>query len=357
MRDRSVKRLTARAAAVGGVCAVALAAVGSASAAAPPINLKKLGVKVPKKFIPFAEAVAPNGKTLYVTGEGGTYVFNLAKPKSAPKKVTVSGTPVEAIALTLSPSGKSLYLAAEGSGSSSSLAIDVAKVGGSGVTNNTVVGTVADPHKYLGSSDALPLEGMAVSHNGKILYVTTLHEGSSSSSVNGGIAMAKVTATGGTLNKIYDPKNTLGYAAGMALNPKGDRIYVSNLFGASSVLKVSGEKISSPHLLPEVLSSGGLAVSHNGATLYDTVFSFAILEGDLGASNSEVQAFGLSDGGDKATLQQAKILPNHADAFGLALSPSGKTGFVAPFTITGSGSSETFHASIDTFATASKKKK
>jgi hypothetical protein len=330
---------------------VATANVGSLTG--PVVKLHKLSLNT--AVLPgFWDAVSPNGKTLYISqasllgssSNSGVQVVNLSNPLATPKSIMVPGTGgaaatplADAGALALSPNGKTLYIGMLEGGTD---VVDAANVGG-GATNDTVVGGVT------GTSEFAEATGLAVSPNGKDLYMAGI-AGTSGSEPSFALATAKLTsATEGSVVSSVGSSN-LGFPLGLALNPNGKVLYASDFVGAATATKVSGTNLGTITSLPEVFDTAGLAASPDGQTLYATTLSLEALEGSspFGEGQSQLNTYGLGDAGRSASLARSTLL-NGSTAVGITLNTAGTTGYTTTEALT-SSSTPTEVTGVSSFA-------
>ncbi len=328
-------------AAIGKVAAMRRAeaghlAVAAGAAMAPPVTLHSLALPSGAPGMT-SEVLSPNGKMLYVAtggllgelggGSGGVYGINLSDPSASPVQIMDGGSPISGSEqVALSPNGKTLYIAAADTGGSSTSGVLVANVGG-GTGNDTVVNTLVPPS---GTTPLIPLS-VAVSSNGKRLYLggLTEDEGSGTPTITTGLGTVSMTsATVGTLTSMYT-SNKIGLPAGLSLSPNGDTLYAANVVGAGSATAMRNGKPHSTTALPEVYGASNVAVSPDGRTLYDTTFNYLGIE--LGSEglpgvSSNINTFAIGGGGHSATLAGTSLFSGEAPT-DVVLNESGTMGY------------------------------
>jgi hypothetical protein len=323
----------ARGGLVGGVMAVTLALAGPALGAAPAPKLDALQILEGTVGVPESVALSPNGKTMYVSGgetfgtPGPVYVVNLADLSATPAEISASvggSALTEAGSIALSPNGKQLYIANLSTGAP----VEIADVGGSGATNNAVVGSIS-----AGSSTVTNVASLAVAPNGKTVYMSA--SGSSGSEFPAGgadiDAAAMTSPTAGTVTS-SDTSGSLGDVTGLAVSSSGKLLYAANWIGPATVSKLSGAAISGPHALPQVFSAYDIAVSPDGHTLYGDVSSLLnlLVAGESSTTppaSSEIDTFALAGGGMTASMANSSLLGAGDFPLGIALSSTGTDGY------------------------------
>ncbi len=316
-----------RTAVVGLAAAVLVAITGATASAAgaPPINPQALPIASGVLTDSYSAVVSHNGKTLYVGDLTGVFAFNLAHPSATPVAITAGGNPLSsAIGLALSPNGKRLYISAASD-------VEIADVSGlsSDPNNDKVVGQISDPNSLLHNP-----AGLAVSANGKYLYigdVSSLGGGTP----NGQLAVAQLTSA--DAGQVVEAKSLTGvsYGLSMALSPNGKLLYVSNWFeGPVAVLKVSGLNSSFDTVLNGTKGVFGLAVSADGRTLYGS--STLPNSSNPDEFNSAVKTFALTNGGLKSKLARTPYDASPNAVLGMGLAPNGRTGYITNIDVSGS---------------------
>jgi 6-phosphogluconolactonase (cycloisomerase 2 family) len=317
--------------AAGAVAVLASAGIAMAAGGGVP-TVKFKSVPVPKATLglPYTAVVSPNGKTLYVTDLfTGVLAINLAHPSAAPTQITIGGNPFEdPIGLALSPNGRTLYVSGYGAGTSSGVYVADVSGSSSDPDNDTFVSQIKDPSAVLNFAAAL-----AVSRNGKLLYIGNDDEATGHVGDDPEIAVANLTnvRTGTIVQNEY--VKGAGVTTELNWSPNGKLLYAANFVGDAVVLKISGEVVTVDKHLPQANQIYSLAVSPDGRTLYgDLVSSSATGEaGDGVPGSSEFQTFALRKNGVSPSLRRNQLIAlQHADT-GLAISPNGKTLYAVAF--------------------------
>jgi DNA-binding beta-propeller fold protein YncE len=322
------------------VCGVS---AGSASAAIklPSYSVTKIGITSGSLSSPFQAALSPNGKTLYVAAlRSGLITIPLAKPKNAktlsacggvgatpgPAGVAVSANgktlyvtcPIDSVAeaitigsgkttaisegsfdiqeaggLALSSNGKLLYLANE----DPTEPVLVADVSGGGAKNDTVIGDIAGS----GASTDDGQAGVAISPNGKTLYESNFVEtGGGSMNIDvANIAGVSVThPSAGRLTGSIATKNPNGNF-GLEVSPDGKTLYVAGDGGPLEAIDLATgaehDKVIGS-LSSKISDAEGLAMTPNGRGLYAT------LAPDLGTGPVGIDKVTIPAAATKATI-------------------------------------------------------
>jgi hypothetical protein len=294
--------------------AAAMAAIGvaSATAATPPIVLLPVTVPFGDLASPVAEALSPNGNTLYTADtQDGVLVINLKHPSVKPKQITIgssqtqAGTPIlGAETLAIAPNGKTLYI-------STGEKVYAAEVGNSELlANNTVTGTLSDPHSLV--TEGL---GLAVAPNGKQLYLANVN------GTEAQVLTAKMTsASKGAFSSSYAIHQSVPFA--LAVNRAGSELYAGNAIGTASLVKLKSGTPAGARSLPQVKDSWGLALAPDGRTLYTSKVNFAQIQNGTETTGA-LQTFGVSSKGGVPSLAATRNLATGSFATGIGIAANG----------------------------------
>jgi hypothetical protein len=319
--------------------ALLAAAASAAASTAPTITPAPVPGADGNLTVPWDVLVAPNGETMYVSDRGlGLVAINLAQPTSTPTPIEEDGSPVEdATGLVLSPDGKTLYVSGDVNGQPG---VWMADVSGSSTdpADDTITGQIADPNDL-----AQAAIGLALSSNGKYLYIGDAFAASSSGEAS--IAVADLTPNAGGSVVEDDPEPTLGDTTQFAWNPISKLLYVANFYGNVGVLKVSGNSVTLEKLLDKTGNTYGIAVSPDGRTLYTTAISNTMSYTGTTAG-STIDTLRLLDGGTSFRYRGKQTLPSNTTLTGLSFAPSGRGLDAGSFTDTTAGDPESSVGSV-----------
>ncbi|MDA8190737.1 MAG: beta-propeller fold lactonase family protein [Gammaproteobacteria bacterium] len=237
-----------------------------------------LGSSVAAGQSPMGIAVDPSGRYLYVANScyqntsGGNCpgtISSYSLSGATPTALGASPTDTSGLypmLLTVDPTGQYLYVAQYASGSVEGFAID--QDTGALTSTNTIPA---------GSNPWTVISGPA----GRHLYVTNNHAGSPTS-----ISIYRIDAANGSLTPATTPTLTVPgeKALGLAIGPKGRRLYVATQQGTSGGANGTVDVFTRTNPLasgvgwdttPVALTSAtpftdayGLAIAHNGKALY-----------------------------------------------------------------------------------------
>lgn len=244
----------------------------------------------------FAQALAtsPDGRKLYVASRGfGAVPGSIAVVDTARRQLigrpTVVAAPATPTALVASPDGKRVYVAA---GSAGVLVLEAAL--GSVVDTITVAaGSVAldNPH------------GIAMSPDGRLLYVTDNREGGSLSIID----LATKAVDSVTMGSTEIP-------LGVAMHPDGTKIYLAVAdalqSGSDSVRVLAAGTGQTLQTLPAGARPTGLAVVPDGSRLYVTnqlATTVDVFDTATGSSAGSIAA-GLAPTGIAASPDGTRVL-------------------------------------------------
>ena len=298
-------------AAVTALLAVSLAIAGSASLAEAatdsPITGKVLPAASPgtqvwvRLFGPGGEnggaasvAASPNGKTAYVTGyftaaggteEYATIAYSTVTGSQVWSKTytgpgAIDGIPNRAVSVAVSPDGKTVYVTGKSGSATYGDWTSYATVAYSAATGAQLW---AMRYGVPGDYASAPVT-VAVSPNGKMVYVTG--DSDNSSTAGGGADYATVAYNAATGAQVwvqrFNGELTYGGAASMAVNPNGSTVYVTGNTGTGggsgtayatiAYNAVTGAQQWIKHYSGGEYGDGGaaVAVSPNGKTIIVT---------------------------------------------------------------------------------------
>lgn len=195
---------------------------------------------------PAGVAVSPDGDRAYVLdtyineGDDAVWVIDTFT-KAVLAKVAVGVDPRGMVA---SPDGSHLYVLNRGNGSLGSATMSVIDTDPDSATVNTVTAVVKVGNEPV---------GLAVSPDGKHLYVTDLYEGA---------VRVIDTATNSVVAKV----RLGGTVSGIAVSPDGKRVYVADPQGAVGVIDAVTNTFAGA--IPVAGVPEGVAVSRDGSELY-----------------------------------------------------------------------------------------
>ena len=267
--------------------------------------------------IPGAIAVSPDGKSVYVAGglagglAGTVAQFDVGSGGALiPKTPATVASASDPTGIAVSPDGKSVYVT-NFSNTPGASTVSQFDVGPSGRLTAKSPATVA-----AGNGP----EGLAISPDGKTVYVTSIDDNT--------VSQYDVGA-GGALT----PKTPATVAAGdspfqVAVSPDGKSVYVTDraIFGGTvSQYNVGAGGALTPKTPATVAAGGspcGVAVSLDGHSVYATI----CLAGPriLGSSVSQ---FDVGAGG-RLTPKSTATVASGTSPFGIAVGPDGKSVYV-----------------------------
>ena len=265
---------------------------------------------------PFAIAISPDGKSVYVANDLMNGAGAISQYKVGPgdaltpmSPATVAGAN-EPTGIAVSPDGKNVYVA------------DNAVTGGAGVSHYAVgpSGALTPTSTVTAPARADPL-AIAVSTDGQSVYVTD-----ENSSGPNGVLQYTVGPNGG-LTPMADPAVASGNSPFAAtVSPNGKYAYVAN-FGSTGPAGVSQYTVTpggalSP-MTPATVASGnspiGVTVSPNGRNVYVANF---------GSGEGEISQYTVTSSGALSPMTPATVAAGDQPE-SIVVSPDGKNVYVA----------------------------
>jgi hypothetical protein len=305
----------------GVLAALVTTGVALAAGQAPPIKLKTLKTASGALNVPYASVLSTNGKTLYVADlSNGVEALSLAHPSAKPVQVTDGGKPLtNAVGLALAPNGKTLYATAELANKYGVFMIDVSG-SKTDASNDTVVGKIFDPTAIIQEPT-----GLAVSRNGKLLYIGDVPAGSGLTPT-GTLVVARLTSA--TKGYVASDETESGLKLGEAMtwSHNDKMLYVANLGKPAVILKVSGQTVTSAGELSGTSGIFAFALSADGRTLYGTTLVPPTTSG--GTFTSALDTFSFLDRGRQVSFARPALPSPSAELVGITLSSNGRTGYV-----------------------------
>jgi DNA-binding beta-propeller fold protein YncE len=183
-----------------------------------------------------------------------------------------------------------------------------------------------------------PQEGVAVSPDGKSVYVSDF----SANFASGQISQYDVGPDGGLTPKSPPTVAAGDSPRGVAVSPDGQSVYVANFSSPGSVFQydvgAGGELLpKSPPTVATPGFSAGVAVSPDGKSVY--VVNFRVFVG--GDGGSTISQFDVGAGGELLPKSPPTVPSSGSGPVGIAVSPDGRSVYVANFAVFSTGPSGT----------------
>ncbi|WP_280828101.1 YncE family protein [Mycobacterium sp. OTB74] len=235
-----------------------------------PVSPPTIVATVITGYGPAGIAVAPNGKTVYVSNfSSGTVTPIDTTTNTAGTPITVGVSGLEGVVIT--PNGSTLYVASEQSGTVTPI--------------DTTTNTAGTPITVGGAPFYL-----TVTPNGKTVYVES----------------GAVTPIDTTTNTASTPITIGGSLFGLAVTPNGSTVYVSNGISTVTPIDTTTNTPGTP-ITVGLGPASGLVVTPDGKTLYVANFNSGTVSVISTATNTVVDTIGLGPGTDP---QAAAVSPD-----------------------------------------------